>query len=162
VSRVGGHTYDDSNKAYKRNTKRNRKYLEKKKQTLLDTLDTAYECPVCLKAIPLREAGQHCRAHRQANEVTSYLEDLVYGLEYVAHQVERNNFVYCSYCGAGLRPGRLKRHEARCRKKKTTKNNSRGSQSDKALPEYGSAKEDLFDTGRVVSGGGGPGTGKRR
>ena len=54
---------------------------------ITDTPDTVYECPVCLDGVMLMEALQHCRAHREAGEVTPTLEEWVYGLEYVAARV---------------------------------------------------------------------------
>lgn len=52
-----------------------------------DTPGTVYECPVCLAGVKLLEALQHCKAHREAGEVTPTLEEWVYGLEYVASRV---------------------------------------------------------------------------
>lgn len=54
-----------------------------------DTPATLYECPVCEAPVPLKDAGWHCAVHRWGGEVTQDLEDLVYGLEFVADQVCR-------------------------------------------------------------------------
>lgn len=137
-----------------------------------DTLNTVYECPVCEDGVALKVAQAHLARHRKQREVSASLEDLVYGLEYVAAQVELQTLVHCPRCGVGLRQNRLVRHESRCKanrpKRKGVKQkgvnrvwNAADPDQDRKLPQFGSGSRDLFNSGRMVSGGG-PGTGKKR
>lgn len=171
MGRIGNHRYDDSSAAFKRNTAKNRRHLERKaaaaKQVNADTLDTIYECPVCEDGVSLGASRGHLARHRKLGEVSAELEDFVYGLEFVAAQVELQVLVHCQKCGVGIRQSRLARHESRCKAKKPKSKgasrawNAADPEQDRDLPKFGSGSKDLFNTGRVVSGGG-PGTGKRR
>ena len=81
MGKIGGHVYDSSNKAFVRNTKRNRLHLEKEQKRQVtcseadvsDTPETIYECPVCLSGVTLRKARTHCGQHRSKGEVSASL-----------------------------------------------------------------------------------------
>jgi len=120
-----------------------------------DGPSTIYECPVCEAGIALRDIKSHLAKHETQGEISAEMEDLVYGLEWVADKVMAST------------NDRSKSKAV----KKTKKKRNRGPKSlrtfnaattESILPAYGSGSQDLFKRNRPFSGGGANGTGKRR
>ena len=162
------HTYDETSTAFVRNTDLNRRYLDKKAQRASeDTLQTVYRCPVCKDHVSLGDVKSHLSKHRQNGEVRPKLEKLARVLESIASSVEKREAGICAKCGVRVEAGDLKRHEPQCCAT-TSASSKRGKvwnaadpAQDRKLPQFGKGGDDIFDSGRVVSGGG-PGTGKKR
>lgn len=136
-----------------------------------DKPETVYECPVCRGNIRLREAKRHIAEHRRLREVAAHNEDWVRGLLFVAQKAMKTHAEPKTTNKKKPTASANKPHvrqiieEAKARGKIIGHPGSRsGLNRDKEkLPVFREGSgTDVYARRRVISGGGGPGTGKRR
>tara|TARA_R100001509_G_scaffold163929_2_gene139791 strand:+ start:1608 stop:1958 length:351 start_codon:yes stop_codon:yes gene_type:complete len=111
----------------------------------MTSAESKFRCPICRDELRAGFLKGHFRQHWEAGEVPPELEQLVKTIEKRGKRLKKKHYDHLS----GKKP------------RKQGKNAKQGSAE---LPEYEKMyrSEDLWERRRPLSGGGGPGTGKKR